>query len=146
MAAVTRPTARTKVPEIRKGDEVIILVGKDAGKRGQVERVIRRAPSPTSLRSSYRRTSARGGTFVVVSGLNIAKRHTKPRPLQSSTDRVPRVQQGGILDIPQPLPASRVMVVCGRCDKPTRIGHETLGDGKRIRICQHCNEPLEVAK
>jgi large subunit ribosomal protein L24 len=116
MAAATRPTARTKVPEIRKGDQVLVLVGKDAGKRGQVDRVIRRAPSPTSLRSSYRRTSVRGGTFVVVSGLNIAKRHTKPRPLQSSTDRVPQVQSGGILEIAQPIPASRVMIVCGRCD------------------------------
>jgi ribosomal protein L24 len=103
-----------------------------------------RRPRPRSAARIVGPPRAAGPSWS--SRLNIAKRHTKPRPLQSSTDRVPRVQQGGILDIPQPLPASRVMVVCGRCDKPTRIGHETLGDGKRIRICQHCNEPLEVAK
>ena len=51
---------------------------------------------------------------VVVEGINIAKRHTKPRPTGSSTDRMPKVQQGGILDIAQPLPISKVMVVCAQ--------------------------------
>ena len=49
-------THQTKVPEIRKGDTVVVLSGKDAGKRGKVERVIRQDPSPSPLRSGYRRT------------------------------------------------------------------------------------------
>jgi len=62
----------TKVPEIRKGDTVVVLSGKDAGKRGTVERVIRRNPSPSAQRSVYRRSSGRGGVYVVVDGLDIA--------------------------------------------------------------------------
>ena len=70
----------TKVPEIRKGDTVIVLAGKDAGKQGKVERVIRRLPSPTRRGgASIDAASPAGGVKVVVEGLNIAKRHTKPR-------------------------------------------------------------------
>ena len=61
----------TKVPEIRKGDTVVVLAGRDAGKRGKVEHVVRRDPSPTPVRSGYRRTSLKGGVFVVVDGINI---------------------------------------------------------------------------
>ena len=43
-----------------------------------------------------------------------------------------------------PLPVSRVMVVCGHCDRPTRVGHRTLDNGTRVRTCHHCGEPLEV--
>ena len=60
-------------------------------------------------------------TAVVVEGLNIAKRHTKPRQSQNTTDRTPKIQQGGILDLAQPLPIGKVMLVCPHCDKPTRI-------------------------
>lgn len=139
-------TGRTKVPEIRKGDTVVILSGRDAGKRGVVERVIRRDPSPTGVRSLYRRTSVRGGVFVVVDGINIAKRHTKPRRAQGggAPGSMPRIEPGGILDVPQPIPISKVMVVCLKCDRPTRIAHRTLDTGQRVRICRHCGEPLEV--
>ena len=103
---------RTKVPEIRKGDTVVVLAGKDAGKRGAVEQVIRRDPSPTAARSGYRRTSVKGGVFVVVHGLNIARKHTKPRQRsQGGPGSMPTVDPGGILDHAMPLPASRVMVV-----------------------------------
>ena len=133
-----------KVPEIRKGDTVVVLAGKDAGKRGTVDRIVRRTPAPSSARSVYRRGSPKGGTFVVVEGLNIAKRHTKPRQSAGTNDRVPKMQQGGILDIPQPLPISRVMLVCTNCGKPTRIAHATLESGRRVRVCRHCSEQLEV--
>jgi large subunit ribosomal protein L24 len=143
MAVQTR--ARTpKVPEIRKGDTVVVLSGRDAGKRGTVERVIRRAPSPRGTRSIFRRGSAAGGVSVVVEGINIAKRHTKPRQTSSSTDRMPKIQQGGILEIAQPLPIGKVMVVCSSCSKPTRIGHATLDNGRRVRVCRHCGQQLEV--
>ena len=134
----------TKVPEIRRGDTVVLLSGKDAGKRGKVERVIRRTASRGALRVPYRRGTPFSGTSVVVEGLNIAKRHTKPRQSASSTDRMPKIQQGGILEIAQPMPIAKVMVVCGSCDKPTRIAHATLENGRRVRVCRHCGEQLEV--
>jgi large subunit ribosomal protein L24 len=136
---------QTKVPEIRKGDTVVVLAGKDAGKRGQVEQVIRRDPAPTAARSGYRRVSAKGGVYVVVQGLNIARKHTKPRQRsQGGPGSMPTVDPGGILDHAMPLPVARVMVVCTHCDRPTRIAHRTLDNGARVRVCKHCGEPLEV--
>ena len=139
-AAISRPP---KVPEIRKGDTVVVLSGRDAGKRGTVERVIRRQPAPRG-RSMFRRGTTAGGVSVVVEGLNIAKRHTKARQTSSSTDRMPKIQQGGILEIAQPIPIGKVMVVCSSCGKPTRISHATLDNGRRVRVCRHCGEQLEV--
>jgi large subunit ribosomal protein L24 len=135
----------TKVPEIRRGDTVVVLSGKDAGKRGVVERVIRDTAAPSGTRSSFRRRSGAGGVAVVVEGLNIAKRHTKPRQSSSTTDRMPKIQQGGILDIAQPLDISKVMLVCPKCERATRIAHQTLENGRRVRVCRHCGETLEVA-
>jgi large subunit ribosomal protein L24 len=135
---------RTKVPEIRKGDTVVVLAGKDVGKRGVVDRVIRRDPATSATRSVYRRTSRRGGVEVVVEGLNVARRHTKPRQVSGGPNQMPRVQQGGIMDIAMPIPISRVMLVCSHCERPTRIAHRTLDNGKRVRVCRHCDEQLEV--
>jgi large subunit ribosomal protein L24 len=143
--AVRAPQPRNpKVPEIRKGDTVVVLAGKDAGKRGTVDRVIRRQAAPSSARSVFRRGSSAGGVSVVVEGLNIAKRHTKPRQAAGTNDRVPKMQQGGIMEIAQPLPISRVMLVCTSCGKPTRVGHATLETGRRVRLCRHCGEQVEV--
>jgi len=144
MAVRTAPSRSPKVPEIRKGDTVVVLAGKDAGKRGTVEQVIRRQAAPSSARSVFRRGSSAGGVSVVVEGLNIAKRHTKPRQSAGTSDRVPKMQQGGILDIAQPIPVSKVMLVCTNCGKPTRIAHATLETGRRVRVCRHCGEQLEV--
>jgi large subunit ribosomal protein L24 len=147
MARQDRSARTPKVPEIRKGDTVLVLAGKDAGKRGLVERVIRGSSGPTS-RSVYRRGAAHSGVTVVVEGLNVAKRHQKarpPRPDQATTGRVPASQQGGILDIPQPMSVSKVMLVCPKCTQPTRIAHRTLDNGRRIRVCRHCGEALEVS-
>ncbi len=144
MATRTIKPRSPVVPEIRKGDTVVVLAGKDAGKRGTVEQVIRRRPAPSSARSVFRRGSSAGGVSVVVDGLNIAKRHTKPRQTAGTSDRVPKMQQGGILEIAQPLPVSRVMLVCPRCSKPTRIAHATLDTGRRVRVCRHCGEQVEV--
>ena len=143
------PKRQTKVPEIRQGDTVVVLVGRDAGKRGVVERVVR---DPQGFKKSHARygsagfakTSPLSTTAVVVEGLNIAKRHTKPRQRAGATDRMPKVQQGGILDIPQPLPVGKVMLVCGHCERPTRIAHKTLDNGRRVRVCRHCGEQLEA--
>jgi large subunit ribosomal protein L24 len=144
MATRTAQPRSPRVPEIRKGDTVVILAGKDAGKRGTVERIIRRSASPSSARSIFRRGSSAGGVSVVIEGLNIAKRHTKPRQTAGTSDRIPKVQQGGIMDIAQPIPIGKVMLVCSNCVKPTRIAHATLDTGRRVRVCRHCGEQLEV--
>ena len=145
MTARAATTRSPKVPEIRKGDTVVVLAGKDAGKTGKVERVIRREAAPTG-RSMYRRGSGAAGVSVVVEGLNIAKRHTKPRQVAGRTERQPRIQQGGILDIPQPVAISNVMLVCPHCSRPTRVRHERSGDGRSVRVCGNCGEPLARAE
>ena len=144
MAVRSAAPRAPKVPEIRKGDTVVVLAGKDAGKRGTVERVVRRTAAPSSARSVYRRGSRAGGTFVVVEGLNVAKRHTKARQTQGRTDRAPKIQQGGILDLAQPLDISKVMLVCPSCKEPTRVRHTVLDDGRRVRVCSHCGKAIEV--
>jgi large subunit ribosomal protein L24 len=146
---------RTRVPEIRKGDTVLVLTGKDAGKQGVVERVLtnaaaiqrstgRAADTATQSRRGYWKPASTRPISVVVEGLNIAKRHTKPRQTQGRTDRTPKVQQGGILDIAKPLDISKVMLVCPSCKEPTRIRHTVLDDGRRVRVCTHCGKAIEV--
>ncbi|MEX2011830.1 MAG: 50S ribosomal protein L24 [Chloroflexota bacterium] len=144
MARQYQTQRATKVPDIHRGDTVVVLAGKDAGKRGVVERVIRQTAGPSSQRGTYRRGSTGGGVSVVVEGLNIAKRHTKPRQKAGQTDRMPKIQQGGILDLAQPLEIGKVMLVCSKCERPTRIAHNTLDNGRRVRVCRHCGEDLEV--
>jgi large subunit ribosomal protein L24 len=138
----------TKVPEIRRGDTVVVLTGKDAGKRGTVERVITNQQGQKKAQSKYGAAwlsmSPLSTTAVVVEGLNIAKRHTKPRQSTNVNDRTPKMTQGGILDLAQPMPISKVMLVCSHCDKPTRIAHKTLDNGRRVRVCRHCGEQVEV--
>ena len=142
------PARATKVPEIRRGDTVVVLTGKDAGKRGVVERLVRDPQGLKKTRTKYgSRLDAMSSlvtTAVVVEGVNIAKRHTKPRQSSSTTDRTPKITQGGILDLAQPMSIGKVMVVCSHCDKPTRIAHRTLDNGRRVRVCRHCGEQLET--
>jgi large subunit ribosomal protein L24 len=142
-AGRTRPT---RVPDIHRGDEVVVLKGKDAGKRGTVERVVRTPQmnrrAKVKLGSDWRTRKPLAALSVVVEGLNIAKRHTKPRPKQGRTERQPRIQQGGILEIAQPIHVSNVQVVCPSCGKPTRVRHTEAADGRMIRVCSHCGEGL----
>ena len=105
---------------IRKGDTVLVLAGKDRGKRGTVERV----------------ETTKRGLGVVVPGINMVKKHMRPRT---------RTQQAGILDIPMPLHISNVQVVCPRCDRPTRVSHAQLESGRRVRVCKKCGEQIEGA-
>ena len=152
MARTTSRPRSPRVADIRSGDEVLVLSGREAGKRGTVERVVRNRQGFKKIVNKYgsnwRRVSPLADVAVVVEGLNIAKRHTKPRPKQGRTERQPRIQQGGILDVPQPILASKVMVVCPHCGEPTRIKHGTAGDGRSIRLCSNCGETLggEVKK
>ena len=146
MPPASRPTRATRVPDIRKGDEVLVMTGKDAGKKGTVQRVITNQQgwkkTTGRLGSGWQRNSPLAGASVVIEGINIAKRHTKPRSSAGRTDRQPRIQQGGILDIAQPIDISNVMVICPSCSRPTRIRHIEAADGRSVRACAHCGEAL----
>lgn len=137
---------RTRVLDIRQGDQVLVLNGKDAGKRGVVQRVVTNPQgwkkSTARFGAGWQRTSPLAGASVVIEGINIAKRHTKPRSSAGRTDRQPRIQQGGILDIPMPIDISNVMVICPSCSRPTRIRHVEAADGRSVRACAHCGETL----
>ena len=103
--------------DIRSGDTVMVIAGRDRGKRGQVQRV---------LASEQR---------LVVAGVNTLKRHTRAG--------VRGNVQGGIVDFDAPLHYSNVLLVCSRCDKPTRIGHGVGSDGSRVIVCRRCGEQHE---
>lgn len=134
-------TASNKVPEIRTGDTVVVLHGKDAGKRGKVDRVIRNPVTEQKAGGIWRRASSRP-LSVVIAGVNVAKRHTKPKQTMSKNTQA-QVTAGGIVDKPMPIDVSNVMLVCPRCDRVTRVKHERLGSGQSVRVCGHCREQLE---
>jgi large subunit ribosomal protein L24 len=129
--------AAHRVLDIRKGDTVLVLKGKDAGKKGTVEKVVR---APTVGRAAHKTR----GDAVIVQGVNMAKRNTKPRPRQGRTERTPRIQQGGIIEKPMPIRVSNVMVVCPECGQPTRVRHGRIGD-ENVRICARCGSQLMKA-
>ena len=102
---------------IRKGDNVRVLSGRDAGKSG---RVLSINPKKNT---------------IIVEHANIIKRHTKPNPAKNI--------KGGIVEKEGPMHASNVQVVCGNCGKHTRIGHMLLPDGSKVRSCRRCNTALD---
>jgi len=146
MPPVARPIRATRVPDVRVGDEVIVLAGKDKGRKGIVTKVVTNQQgwkrSTERYGSGWQRTSPLAGAAVVIDGLNIAKRHTKPRARAGATERQPRIQQGGILEIAMPLAISKVMVVCPACSVPTRVRHQEAADGRSVRVCGKCGEPV----
>jgi large subunit ribosomal protein L24 len=117
--------------KVKKGDLVQILAGKDRGKQGRV----------IEARPSERR--------VIVENLNIAKRHTRPRPIKDSSRMGgTQVVPGGIIDKPAPIPVSNVMVVCPVCGNPTRVGiheKEIKGEIVRTRVCKRegCGQEID---
>ena len=116
--------------KVKKGDLVQVLAGKDRGKRGRV----------IEARPAERR--------VVVENLNVAKRHTKPRPIRDSSRMGgTQIVPGGILDKPAPVPVSNVMVVCPVCNRPTRVGHRFRDDHGRqikVRVCRRADCGQEI--
>ena len=116
---------------IKKGDLVQVLAGKDRGKQGRV----------LEARPRDRR--------VIVENLNVAKRHTKPRPMRDSTRMGgANIIPGGIIDRPMPLDVSNVMIVCPTCKQPTRVGvkvKELKGETVRVRVCkrQGCGQEID---
>ena len=107
---------------IKKGDLVQVLAGKDRGKQG---RVLDARPRDRS---------------VIVENLNVAKRHTKPRPVRDSTRMGgANIIPGGIIEKPMPLDVSNVMIVCPTCKQPTRVGikvKDVKGELVRVRVCK----------
>ena len=97
---------------VRKGDKVVVLSGKDKGKQGKILEV-----SPKEGK-------------VIIEGVNQAQQHVKPRKMG---------EEGGIVTVEAPMYASKVMLVCPKCSKPTRAAH-AIKDGKKVRLCKKCGE------
>ena len=101
---------------IRKGDQVIVIAGKDKGKKGEVVRV--------------------AGDSVVVSNINIVKRHTKPNPQAS--------QPGGIIEREAPIHISNVMLFNPATGKGERVGFKVLEDGRKVRVFRSSGEAIDA--
>lgn len=101
--------------KLRTKDKVKIIAGKDKGKEGVVQKVLR--------------TKGK----VVVEGVNVVKRHVKPGIVS---------QEGGIISMEKPIDVSNAMVICEKCQGPVRIGFKDV-KGKKYRVCKKCGEALD---
>ena len=101
--------------KIKKGDEVVVLTGRDRGKKGEVLRV-----DPRDNR-------------VVVRGVNVMKRHTRPRAGDA----------GGIVEKEGTIHASNVALTDPKDEKPTRVGYKTLADGRKVRVARRSGEVID---
>ena len=99
---------------VKKNDTVVVLSGKDKGKQGKVLSVNPQAGK------------------VVVEGVSVATRHQKPRR---------QGEEGGIVKKETPIYACKVMTVCPKCNKATRVAHKIV-DGKKVRVCKHCGAEI----
>lgn len=102
--------------KVHKGDTVLVISGKDRGKRGKVDSVL-----------------AKDG-LVLVAGVKIVTRHAKARG---------NLRQAGRIEKHLPIPLAKVMLVCPKCGKPARVGHSRLEDGKRVRVCRLCKNQID---
>ena len=102
---------------VRKNDNVLVVTGKDRGKRGRVLKVL---PARNRL---------------VIEGVNFIKRHTRPNPQRNI--------KGGVVEREGSVHASNVQIICPECGAPTRIGRHVLGDGRKIRICRKCDGAVD---
>jgi large subunit ribosomal protein L24 len=101
---------------IKKNDTVMVIAGKEKGKTGKVLKIL-----PKKGRA-------------VVEKVNFIKRHMRPGA---------HSRQGGIVEKENPISISNLMVVCGKCTDPTRVGRRVLEDGSRVRYCKKCDEIIE---
>lgn len=102
--------------KIRKNDTVLVIAGKEKGKKGKV-------------RFSYPKDQR-----IIIEGVNFIKRHTRARG---------QVRQAGIIERESSIRVSDVMLICGRCSKPARVGFRILEDGRKTRFCRVCGEVLD---
>ena len=115
-----KPLHLTKM-NIKKGDTVLIITGKDRGKQGTVSRAMPKVDK------------------VIIEGLNIAKKHIRPQG---------QTRQGGIIEKAMPIQVSNTMLVCTECGKPTRVGHDRRPMGadqkvRSVRVCKKCEKVIE---
>lgn len=103
--------------KIKRGDTVEVISGDDRGLRGTVRAVLPKEDK------------------VIVSGVNIMRKHQRP-----TRDRSAQV---GIVEVEAPLDVSNVALVCPHCDRPTRVGYEVLDDGTKSRVCRKCGELID---
>ncbi len=101
--------------KIKKGDTVLIIIGKDRGKTGKVLRVF-----------------PKEGKFLV-EGVNLMKKHQRPKKAGS---------KGQIVQLPKPINSSNVKLICPKCEKPARVGYKLTEKGKKYKICKKCNEEI----
>ena len=100
---------------IRKGDTVVVISGRDKGKRGRVLRVL-----PKKMRA-------------IVEGVNLVKKHMR---------RTREDEKGGIVEIPAPIHLSNLLLYCKNCDRGVRFGVKILEDGTKVRVCKRCQSQL----
>lgn len=100
--------------KFRKGDTVIVTIGKDKGRKGKIERIFPRKNT------------------VFVPGINMFKRHVKKRDERNA---------GGIVDFSRPLPTGNIALICPKCSQRTRIGY-LVNKGEKVRICRKCEQEI----
>ncbi|KKP65862.1 MAG: 50S ribosomal protein L24 [Candidatus Roizmanbacteria bacterium GW2011_GWA2_35_19] len=100
--------------KIKKGDKIKVMYGKNRGQEGKVEKVYVKSEK------------------ILIQGVNLYKRHIK------KNDKLP---QGGIVDVPRPILASKVMIICPKCGKVTRVGVK-IDKNKKFRICRKCDNKI----
>jgi large subunit ribosomal protein L24 len=103
--------------DIKKNDKVEVLSGKEKGRQGKIIRIMK------------------DKDMALVERVNMVKRHTKPGGKAG--------QQGGIVEKEAPLKLSKLMLVCPKCSKATRIGNRVLDSGDKVRYCKKCSEQIE---
>jgi large subunit ribosomal protein L24 len=101
---------------IKKDDNILVIAGKDKGKKGKV-------------RFAYPRDNK-----VLIEGVNFIKKHSKAKR---------QAKQAGIIDLEAPMDVAKIMYLCSKCNKPARVGTKKLEDGRRVRFCRACGEVIE---
>jgi large subunit ribosomal protein L24 len=119
-----KPKPKQRWLDLAPGDTVVVIAGKDKGKHGEVLRTLP------------------GKGKIVVRGVNVAKRHAKAGQSAGGVKAI----QGGVVDFEAPLSYSNVMLVCPRCNEPTRVKHTVLESGGKALECRNCGEPYERVK
>lgn len=107
---------------LRRGDQVVVLSGKDKGKHGKIIEVVPDAGK------------------VIVDGVNVVTKHKRPGAATRATPKT----QTGLMHMPAPVGISKVMLVCPKCSKPTRIGAGSTNDGTKTRRCGKCLELIDA--
>ncbi len=102
--------------KIRKDDTVLVVTGKDKGKKGKV-------------RFAYPKDEQ-----IIVDGINFIKKHTRAKG---------RVRQAGIIELEAPIHITNALLLCNKCNRPTRVAFHFLEDGKKVRICHSCHEVID---